>query len=57
VTGFRTVRQVAWAGSYEGTTSLGVGTRARLPFRVFTLLGSPGDDQAVRLVIDVGHRW
>ena len=57
VDGFDTLRQVAWAGSFEGQTSLGVGTRARLPFRVFTLLGHPGDDQAVRLVIDVGHRW
>jgi hypothetical protein len=57
VDGFDTLRQVAWAGSFEGQTTLGVGTRARLPFRVFTLLGQPGDDQAVRLVIDVGHRW
>jgi hypothetical protein len=57
VEGFDTFRQVAWAGSFEGQTSLGIGTRARLPFRVFTLLGQPGDDQAVRLVIDVGHRW
>ncbi|MCZ2858634.1 AMIN-like domain-containing (lipo)protein [Blastococcus sp. VKM Ac-2987] len=56
VDGFRTVQQVAWAGSFEGRTTLGVGTRARLPFRTFTLLGNPGDD-AVRLVIDVAHRW
>lgn len=55
--GFDTIRQVAWGGSFEGQTSLGVGTRARLPFRVFTLIGESGDDQAVRLVIDVGHRW
>ncbi|MGY2076177.1 AMIN-like domain-containing (lipo)protein [Blastococcus sp. SYSU DS0828] len=57
VDGFRTVEQVAWAGSFEGRTTLGVGTRARLPFRTFTLLGAPGDDDAVRLVIDVAHRW
>ncbi|SEL82800.1 hypothetical protein SAMN04515665_12077 [Blastococcus sp. DSM 46786] len=56
VDGFRTLEQVAWAGSYEGRTTLGVGTRARLPFRTFTLIGAPGDD-AVRLVIDVAHRW
>ena len=37
------------------TTTLGVGTRARLPFRVFTLLGVPGDDRAVRLVSQVGE--
>ncbi|TYP80649.1 AMIN-like domain-containing (lipo)protein [Blastococcus xanthinilyticus] len=57
VAGFRTFEQVAWAGSYEGSTTLGVGTRARLPFRTFVLLGAPGNDDAVRLVIDVAHRW
>jgi hypothetical protein len=50
--GFATFRQVAWAGSFEGTTTLGLGTRARLPFRVFTLAGTSG-----RVVIDVAHRW
>jgi hypothetical protein len=55
VSGFRTFRQVVSAGSLEGTTVLGVGTRARLPFRVFTLSG-PGAGQT-RLVIDVAHRW
>jgi hypothetical protein len=49
VSGYRTFRQVAWAGSYEGVTTVGLGVRARLPFRVFTLPG--------RLVIDVAHRW
>lgn len=57
VTGFATVRQVAWTGSFEGQSSLALGTRARLPFRTFVLLGEPGSDRAVRLVIDVGHRW
>ncbi|HWH28155.1 MAG TPA: hypothetical protein VNU26_04190, partial [Mycobacteriales bacterium] len=54
VAGWRTFRQVAWAGSYEGYTSLGLGVRARLPFRVFVLDG-PGDGS--RLVVDVAHRW
>jgi len=54
VTGFRTFRQVAYAGSFEGYTSFGLGVRARLPFRVFTLAG-PGS--RTRLVIDVAHRW
>lgn len=49
VTGFQTFRQVAWAGSFEGTTSVGLGVRARLPFRVFIL-----DN---RLVVDVAHFW
>ena len=53
VTGYSTFRQVAWAESFEGYTSMGLGVRARLPFRVFTL-----DDGATsRLVIDVAHRW
>jgi hypothetical protein len=55
VSGFPTVRQVAWAGAFEGQTTLGVGTRARLPFRVFTLTGPGSSD--VRVVVDVAHRW
>ena len=46
--------QVAMVGSYEGRTTFGVGVRARLPMRVFTLDG-PGTGS--RLVIDVAHRW
>ncbi len=49
VSSYRTFRQVAWAGSYRNTPSIGLGVRARLPFRVFTLPG--------RLVIDVAHHW
>lgn len=55
VTGYRTFRQVAWGGSFEGQTTIGLGVRARLPFRVFTLAG-PGPGMT-RLVIDVAHRW
>jgi hypothetical protein len=54
VTGWSTFRQVAWAGSFEGQTTVGLGVRARLPFRVFTLDG-PGAGS--RLVVDVAHRW
>ncbi len=54
VTDHQTLRQVAWAGSFEGQTTVGVGTRGRLPFRVMVLDG-PGDRE--RLVIDVAHRW
>jgi len=57
VSSFRTFRQVAWGGSFEGQTTLGLGVRARLPFRVFTLDGPPGSGQDMRLVIDVAHRW
>jgi hypothetical protein len=54
VAGCTTFRQVAWAGGFEGYSSVGLGVRARLPFRVLTLAG-PGN--AVRVVIDVAHRW
>lgn len=57
VTGYSTFRQVAWAGSYEGTTTMALGVRARLPFRVFVLPGTPGTDHTPRLVIDVAHAW
>jgi hypothetical protein len=54
VSSFRTFRQVAAAGSFEGYTSDGLGVRARLPFRVLTLSG-PGS--TARVVIDVAHSW
>ena len=57
VAGFDTFRQVAWAGSFEGQTTLALGARARLPFRVLTLDGTPSSDHTPRLVIDVAHRW
>ncbi|MGY1741797.1 MULTISPECIES: AMIN-like domain-containing (lipo)protein [unclassified Blastococcus] len=57
VTGYTTFRQVAWAGSFEGQTTLALGVRARLPFRVFVLPGTPNTDHTPRLVIDVAHRW
>lgn len=52
--GYRTFRQAAWGGSFEGYTTVGLGVRARLPFRVFVLTG-PGSGS--RLVIDVAHQW
>ena len=54
LTGYQTFRQVAWAGSFENQTTLGLGVRARLPFRVLYLDG-PGAGS--RLVIDVAHQW
>ncbi|MFC5263030.1 hypothetical protein ACFPJ1_13015 [Kribbella qitaiheensis] len=54
VTGYQTFRQVAYAGSFEGQTTIGLGVRARLPFRVLTLTG-PGNTS--RVVVDVAHRW
>lgn len=54
VGGYRTLRDVVYAGCFEGTTTFGVGTRSRLPFRVFRLTG-PGSHS--RIVLDVAHRW
>lgn len=54
VFGYTTFRQVAGAGWFEGETTIGLGVRARLPFRVFTL---PRDGGGSRLVIDVAHVW
>lgn len=41
VRGYQTLRDVVYGGCFEGRTTFGVGVRARLPFRVFTLAG-PG---------------
>jgi len=57
VRGYTTLRQVASSGSFEGTTTLAVGVRAHLPFRVFVLPGTPNSDHTPRLVLDVAHRW
>ena len=49
VAGFTTFRQIADGGSFEGYTSIGLGVRGRLPFRVTTSNG--------HLIVDVAHRW
>jgi hypothetical protein len=54
VAGFDTFRQVVDSVSWEGQTQIGLGVRARLPFRAFVLAG-PGAGS--RLVIDVAHSW
>jgi len=51
VNGFTTFRSVVYGGSFEGQTTVGLGVRARLPFRVFTL------PNPSRVVIDVAHHW
>ncbi|MDP9182854.1 MAG: hypothetical protein M3P04_08800 [Actinomycetota bacterium] len=49
VTGYTTFRQVAWGGSFEGYTTVGLGVRTRLPFRAFRYQN--------HLIIDVAHHW
>ena len=55
VSGYRTFRQVAWAGTFEGQTTIGIGVRARLPMRAFVLRGADGTGH--RVIVDVAHRW
>ncbi|MEV0304552.1 hypothetical protein AB0I13_26470 [Streptomyces prasinus] len=47
--GYRTFRDTRFAASFEGDTQIGLGVRARLPFRVLQLQD--------RLVVDVAHSW
>ncbi|MEU2433325.1 hypothetical protein ABZ611_28205 [Streptomyces sp. NPDC007861] len=47
--GYKTFRDTRFGASYEGQTQVGLGVRARLPFRVLQL-----ED---RLVVDVAHTW
>jgi hypothetical protein len=54
VQGWSTFRQLAWAGSFEGQTTIGLGVRAELPFLVSSLDG-PGNGS--RIVVDVAHTW
>ncbi|CAM5325763.1 hypothetical protein SGLAM104S_03566 [Streptomyces glaucescens] len=49
LTGYRTFRDARFAGSFEGESQLGLGLRARLPFRV--------TQTADRVVVDVAHNW
>ncbi len=55
VSGYRTFRQIRWAGSFEGQTTFALGVRARLPFRTFTLYDASSNTS--RLVVDVAHAW
>ena len=50
VSGYRTFRQVAYAGVWRLDTTFGLGVRARLPYRVFILPGT-----TARIVVDVAH--
>ncbi|GAB2746499.1 hypothetical protein GCM10027072_48590 [Streptomyces bullii] len=49
LTGYRTFRDARFAGSFEGETQVGLGVRARLPFRVLQMTD--------RIVVDVAHTW
>ena len=55
VAGFTTFRQVTWAGSFEGSTIVALGVRARLPHRVLTIHDAATNRS--RVVVDVAHSW
>ncbi len=50
--GWQGVRQVRFAGEFEGYSQYAVGTRARLPFRVTTWTSSG----YTHVIIDIAHR-
>lgn len=47
--GYQTFKSAKFAGSFEGQSTVGVGVRAQLPFRVLKL-----DN---RVIVDVAHKW
>ncbi|MFF9869913.1 hypothetical protein ACF1G0_31700 [Streptomyces sp. NPDC013953] len=49
ITGYKTFKDARFGASFEGQTQIGLGVRARLPFRVT----QSGD----KLIIDVAHKW
>jgi hypothetical protein len=49
--GWSSLRQVRYAGSFEGQTTIAVGVRTRVPFRVFTMLDNSGHYRSV--VLDI----
>jgi hypothetical protein len=50
VRGYLTLTSAVFGGSFEGYTTIGIGVRARLPFRVWV-------EDGVRIVVEVAHRW
>jgi len=49
--GWSSLRAVAYAGSFEGQTTVAVGVRERLPFRVFVT----GGGSYKHVVVDIAH--
>ncbi|CAM5399803.1 AMIN-like domain-containing (lipo)protein [Streptomyces aurantiogriseus] len=49
LTGYKTFRDAKFGASFEGYSQVGVGVRARLPFKVTQL--------SDKLVVDVAHSW
>ena len=54
VSGYRSLQSVVFAGSFEGYSTIGVGVRARLPFRMSVV---DGPEARSRLVLELAHTW
>jgi hypothetical protein len=52
ISGWSSLRAVRFAGSFEGQTTMAVGVRERLPFRVFVI----SERHYQRVVLDISHR-
>jgi len=53
VANWGSLRGVRFAGSFEGQSTIAVGVRERLPFRVFSLVDP--ERQTRRVVVDISH--
>jgi len=53
VAGFASFRQIAGLGSFEGITSMGIGLKAKTPFRVLEFKNAA---HKFVIVVDVAHR-
>ncbi|GAA0486328.1 hypothetical protein ACFQ2B_12755 [Streptomyces stramineus] len=49
LTGYKTFKDTKFGASFEGQTQVGVGVRAKLPFRV--------SQTTDKLIVDVAHTW
>ncbi|MBL1102425.1 AMIN-like domain-containing (lipo)protein [Streptomyces coffeae] len=49
LTGYKTFKDTRFGSSFEGDTQVGLGVRAKLPFRVFQSGG--------QVIVDVAHSW
>ncbi|MGG7569606.1 AMIN-like domain-containing (lipo)protein [Streptomyces sirii] len=49
LTGYRTFKDTRFGASFEGQTQVGLGVRAKLPFRV--------QQSGHQLIVDVAHTW
>lgn len=54
LTGWRTLREVRFAGFFEGQSTTAIGVRAKLPFRAFTTVDAA--NKARKVVVDIAHK-